>query len=151
MLFRSLFGAFCPFHLGGRQPACVSKAKNHSKIHRCQVRSSFAGAEAYPNKESSAENTCRIAKELDTVWVHLRPSKPCLTLLIDGMNKKYHKPQKTSISICFEQLAKIDAFLRTFFGNYPLEMTNYICYNNLIKRLTIYIFCRNLYKERYNP
>ena len=24
-----LSGAFCPFHLGGRQPACVSKAKNH--------------------------------------------------------------------------------------------------------------------------
>ncbi len=33
-----LSGAFCPFRLGGRQPACVSKAKNHSKIHCWQVR-----------------------------------------------------------------------------------------------------------------
>jgi hypothetical protein len=25
------------------QPICVSKGENHSKIHRCQVRSSFGG------------------------------------------------------------------------------------------------------------
>ena len=33
-----LSGAFCPFRLAGRQPSGVSKSKNHSKIHRCQVR-----------------------------------------------------------------------------------------------------------------
>ena len=32
-----LSGAFCSFRLGGRQPTCVSKNKNHSKIHSCQV------------------------------------------------------------------------------------------------------------------
>ena len=79
-----LSGAFCPFRLGGRQPACVSKTKNHSKIHRWQVRSSFAGAEMCPDKKRPAENTCRIVKGLDAVWAHFCPSKPCLPLSIDG-------------------------------------------------------------------
>ena len=82
-----LSGAFCPFRLGGRQPACVSKSKNHSKIHRRQVRSSFAGAEMCPDKKRPAENTCRIVKGLDAVWAHFCPSKPCLPLSIDGSVK----------------------------------------------------------------
>ena len=86
--------AFCPFRLGGRQPACVSKAKKHSKIHRRQVRSSFAGAEMGPDKKRPAENTCRIVKGLDAVWAHFCPPKPCLPLSIDGAfhNKKVHVP-----------------------------------------------------------
>ena len=79
-----LSGAFCPSHLDGRQPACGSKAKNHSKMHRRQVRSSFAGAEMCPDKESPAGNTCRISKGLDAVWAHFCPSKPCLPLSTDG-------------------------------------------------------------------
>ena len=97
-----LSGAFCPFRLGGRQPrskgtslssigenmptqpACVSKTKNHSKIHRWQVRSSFAGAEMCPDEKRPAENTCRIVKGLDAVWTHFCPPKPCLPLSIDG-------------------------------------------------------------------
>ena len=100
-----LSGAFCPFRLGGRQPrskgtslgsigenmptqqACGSKSKNHSKIHRWQVRSSFAGAEMCPDKKRPAENTCRIVKGLDAVWAHFCPSKPCLPLSIDGMEQ----------------------------------------------------------------
>ena len=82
-----LSGAFCSFRLGGRQPACVSKTKNHSKIHRWQVRSSFAGAEMCPDKKRPAENTCRIVKGLDAVWAHFCPSKPCLPLSIDGSVK----------------------------------------------------------------
>ena len=31
-LTQALFGAFSPFRLDGRQPICVSKSKNHSKI-----------------------------------------------------------------------------------------------------------------------
>ena len=82
-----LSGAFCSFRLGLRQQACVSKSKNHSKIHRWQVRSSFAGAEICPDKERPAENTCRIVKGLDAVWAHFCPSKPCLPLSIDGSVK----------------------------------------------------------------
>ena len=82
-----LSGAFCSFRLGLRQQACGSKTKNHSKIHRWQVRSSFAGAEMRPDKKRPAENTCRIVKGLDAVWAHFCPSKPCLPLSIDGSVK----------------------------------------------------------------
>ena len=80
-------GAFCSFRLGLRQQACGSKTKNHSKIHRWQVRSSFAGAEMCPDKKRPTENTCRIVKGLDAVWAHFCPSKPCLPLSIDGSVK----------------------------------------------------------------
>ena len=46
-----LSGAFRPFRLGGRQPACASKTKNRTKTHRRQVQCSFAGAEMRPDKE----------------------------------------------------------------------------------------------------
>ena len=100
-----LSGAFCSFRLGLRQlrskgtslgsigenmptqQACGSKTKNNSKIHRWQVRSSFAGAEMCPDKKRPAENTCRIVKGLDAVWAHFCPSKPCLPLSIDGSVK----------------------------------------------------------------
>ena len=82
-----LSGAFCSFRLGLRQQACGSKTKNHSKIHRWQVRSSFAGAEMRSDKKRPAENTCRIVKGLDAVWAHFCPSKPCLPLSIDGSVK----------------------------------------------------------------
>ena len=82
-----LSGAFCPFRLGLRQQACVSKVKNHLKIHCWQVRSSFAGAEMCPDEKKPAENTCRIVKGLDAVWAHFCPSKPCLPLSIDGSVK----------------------------------------------------------------
>ena len=52
-----LFGAFRPFRLGGRQPACASKAKNRTKTHRRQVLRSFAGAEMRPDKERPAGHT----------------------------------------------------------------------------------------------
>ena len=79
-----LFGAFCPFRLGGRQPACVSKTKNPSKPHRWQVPCSFAGTEMRPDKKRPAENTCRIVKGLDAVWAYFCPSKPYLPLSING-------------------------------------------------------------------
>ena len=80
-----LSGAFCSFRLGLRQQACGSKTKNHSKIHRWQVRSSFAGAEMRPDKKRPAENICCIVKGLDAVWAHFCPSKPCLPLSSDGI------------------------------------------------------------------
>ena len=79
-----LSGAFCSFRLGLRQQACGSKTKNHSKIHRWQVQSSFAGAEMCPDEKKPAENTCRIVKGLDAVWAHFCPPKPCLPLSSDG-------------------------------------------------------------------
>ena len=63
----SLFGAFCPFVLGGRQPACVQKNKNPSKIQGCPMRSSFAGAEMPPDNEKTAENTLCILKGFEEV------------------------------------------------------------------------------------
>ena len=63
----SLFGAFCPFVLGGRQPACVQKNKNPSKIQGCPMRSSSAGAEMLADKEKTAENTLCILKGFDAV------------------------------------------------------------------------------------
>ena len=63
----SLFGAFCPFVLGGRQPACVQKNKNPSKIQGCPMRSSSAGAEMLADKEKAAENTLCILKGFDAV------------------------------------------------------------------------------------
>ena len=52
-----LFGDSRPFRLGGRQPACASKAKNRTKTHRRQVLRSFAGAEMRPDKERPAGHT----------------------------------------------------------------------------------------------
>ena len=42
-LTQALFGAFSPFRLDGRQPICVSKSKNHSKISPRQVRAVLTG------------------------------------------------------------------------------------------------------------
>ena len=102
-----LSGAFCSFRLGLRQQACGSKTKNHSKIHRWQVRSSFAGAEMCPDKKRPAENTCRIVKGLDAVWAHFCPSKPCLPLSIDGsiptipdFAGKSDREKQRTISLC---------------------------------------------------
>ena len=63
----SPFGAFGPFLLGGRQPACVQKNKNPSKIQGCPMRSSSAGAEMLADKEKAAENTLCILKGFDAV------------------------------------------------------------------------------------
>ena len=60
----SPFGAFCPFVLGGRQPACVQKNKNPSKIQGCPMRSSSAGAEMLADKEKAAENTLVFSRAL---------------------------------------------------------------------------------------
>ncbi len=60
----SPFGAFCPFLLGGRQPACVQKNKNPSKIQGCPMRSSSAGAEMLADKEKAAENTLVFSRAL---------------------------------------------------------------------------------------
>jgi len=77
-------GAFCPFRLDGRQPVCDSKTKNHTKIHHCQVRSSFAGAEKRSGNEKPAGNTLCIAKGFEAAWAFFCPSKPCVSLSIDG-------------------------------------------------------------------
>ena len=58
---------FALFVLGGRQPACVQKNKNPSKIQGCPMRSSSAGAEMLADKEKAAENTLCILKGFDAV------------------------------------------------------------------------------------
>ena len=58
------FRRFFPFRLGGRRPAFISKNKNHSKIHRRQVRSSFAGAEMCSDEKRPAGNTAVLSRGL---------------------------------------------------------------------------------------
>ena len=77
-------GTFCPFCLDGLRHICVSKAKNHSKIQSCQVRSSFAGAEMRSSNEKPAGNTLCIGKGFEAAWAFFCPSKPCVSLSIDG-------------------------------------------------------------------
>ena len=77
-----LSGAFVLFVLAGA--VCISKNKNHSKIHRWQVPCSFAGAEMQPDTERPAEHTFRMVKRIDAVWADFCPAKPCLPLFVDG-------------------------------------------------------------------
>ena len=60
----SPFGAFCPFLLGGRQPACVQKNKNPSKIQGCPMRSSSAGAEMLADEERPQRILCVFSRAL---------------------------------------------------------------------------------------
>ena len=75
-------GAFVLFVLAGA--VCISKNKNHSKIHRWQVPCSFAGAEMQPDRERPAEHTFRMVKGIDAVWADFCPATPCLPLFMDG-------------------------------------------------------------------
>ena len=77
-----LSGAFVLFVLAGA--VCISKNKNHSKIHRWQGPCSFAGAEMQPDRERPAEHTFRMVKRIDAVWADFCPAKPCLPLFMDG-------------------------------------------------------------------
>ena len=62
-------------------------AKNHSKIQSCQVQSSFAVAEKRSDDEKTAGNTLCIYKVFEDVWAFFCPSKPCVSLSIEGNNK----------------------------------------------------------------
>ena len=69
---------FVLFRLDGRQPVCDSKTKNHTKIHHCQVRSSFAGAEKRSGNEKPAGNTlCVLARALKQHGRFSARQKPC--------------------------------------------------------------------------
>ena len=93
MSFRC-FLPFSPWRAPSSKPY-VSKTKKHSKIHRWQVLCSFAGATNVLGQKSPVTNTCRIVKEIDAIWAHLGPSKPCLPLSIDGINIKIVVSDKT--------------------------------------------------------
>ena len=83
-----LSGAFCSFRLEGRQPVCVSKSKNHSKIHLCQVHSSFDGAEMCPDDEKAAENTAVLSRALKKYGrISARQNRVCPYQLILWINK----------------------------------------------------------------
>ena len=56
--------AFRPLRFDGRQPICTEKAKNHSEIPRCEVQSSFSGADFRRDKANTAENTCVLSRRL---------------------------------------------------------------------------------------
>ena len=79
-----LFGVFRPFRLGGRQPACASKTKNRTKIHRRQVLRSFVGAEMRPDKERPAGHTGVWPRDLTTYGrIYARQNRmfPCLSMV----------------------------------------------------------------------
>ena len=79
-----------PFRLDGLRHIFASKAKNHSKIHCCQVQSSFAGAEKRPDDEKTAGNTLCIFKVFEDVWTFFCPSKPCVSLSTEGTKYYAH-------------------------------------------------------------
>ena len=57
-------GAFCPFRLDGRQPVCVSKNKNHTKIHRCQVQAVLPEQKSVQAMKSPQAILCVLARAL---------------------------------------------------------------------------------------
>ncbi len=73
--------AFC---LDGLRHICVSKVKNCTKIHRCQVHSSFDGAERRPDDEKAAGNTLCICKDFEDVWASFLPIKTVYALVNRG-------------------------------------------------------------------
>ena len=72
------------FRLDGLRHICASKNKNRTKIHRCQVQSSFGEAEKRPDDEKAAGNTLCISKVFEDVWTFFCSSKPCMSLSTDG-------------------------------------------------------------------
>jgi len=52
-----------------------------------EVRSSFAGAEKRSGNEKPAGNTLCIGKGFEAAWAFFCPSKPCVSLLIDGKKR----------------------------------------------------------------
>ena len=57
-------GAFCSFHLDGRQPVCVSKNKNHTKIHHCQVQAVLPEQKCAQAMKSPQAILCVLARAL---------------------------------------------------------------------------------------
>ena len=72
------------FRLDGLRHIFVSKSKNHSKIHRCQVQSSFGEAEKRPDDEKAAGNTLCIGKDFEDVWAFFLPVKTVCVLVNRG-------------------------------------------------------------------
>ena len=73
----------------------ASKTKNHTKIHRCQVQSSFAVAEKRSDDEKAAGNALCIYKAFEDVWAFFCPSKPCVSLSIEGNLSVWEERNKT--------------------------------------------------------
>ena len=72
------------FRLDGLRHICASKAKNRTKIHHCQVQSSFAEAERRSDDEKAAENTLCICKDFEDVWAFFLPVKTVCVLVNRG-------------------------------------------------------------------
>ena len=70
-----------------------ASARLRLKSQKSLVNSSLAGALQFcrsrniPRQGKPRREYCRIAKGLDAVWGHFCPTKPCLPLLIDGINR----------------------------------------------------------------
>ena len=61
-------GAFRPFRLDRRQPACASRNKNHLKFIRREVHSSFYGADFRQDKETERRHTRVCRARLTQYW-----------------------------------------------------------------------------------
>ena len=59
-----LSGAFCPFRLDGLRHICDSKAKNHSKIHHCQVQAVLPEQKSVQAMKSPQAILCVLARAL---------------------------------------------------------------------------------------
>ena len=72
------------FVLLGYDTSSSQKVKNHTKIHRCQVQSSFGEAEKRPDDEKAAGNTLCIGKAFEDVWAFFLPVKTVCVLVNRG-------------------------------------------------------------------
>ncbi|MBP3539990.1 MAG: hypothetical protein J6J62_09120, partial [Oscillospiraceae bacterium] len=70
--------AFSSFCFAGRQPACIRKRKNQSKLSLRRVLRSFSGADISQAEARPAANTLRIGKGLNDGLGNICPVKPAV-------------------------------------------------------------------------
>ena len=82
-----LSGAFCSFRLGGRQPTCVSKNKNHSKIHSCQVQAVLPEQKCVQTRKGPQKILIVLSRDLTLYGpISARQNRvcPCQAMVIMG-------------------------------------------------------------------
>ena len=76
------------FRLDGLRHIFVSKAKNHSKIHRCQVQAVLTRQKSGQTTKRPQGILCVLARSLRTYGRSFCPSKPCVSLSIEGTQSR---------------------------------------------------------------
>ena len=72
------------FRLDGLRHICVSKVKNHTKIHRCQVQAVLTRQKGGQTTKRPQGILCVLARPLRMYGRSFCPSKPCVSLSTEG-------------------------------------------------------------------